>query len=68
MTDLNAFPQFPDCMFCHGTGVIHVRDFAPHFRFCTCAAGVKRQFKEPTLIDLSNRLDARLGVANEILP
>lgn len=60
LSELNAFPQFPDCMFCRDGGITH--DDFNGFRWCKCPAGAKRQAKEPQLVDESNAQRAQLGI------
>lgn len=58
--DLNAFPQFPDCVLCSDSG-IHGGADRP-FAFCLCVAGEKRRAAEPGIVDESNRTREGLGI------
>jgi hypothetical protein len=43
--DLNAFPEYPDCMFCSDHGVTF--DEFNGYRWCTCPAGLDRMESGP---------------------
>lgn len=49
---LNAFPQYPDCMFCCDKGVTY--DEFNGYRFCTCPVGLSAAQLNPEIIDQAN--------------
>jgi len=55
---LNAFPQYPDCMFCSDGGVTF--DEFNGYRWCKCANGVRRQALEPETVSQANAARARV--------
>ncbi len=57
---LNAFPQFPDCMCCSDTGIQHLPDYPPCYRFCGCAAGIQRRKDDPFEMEQFNALESRM--------
>lgn len=58
--DLNAFPEYPDCMLCHDTGIMF-GDERP-FEWCKCIKGLGRRAVQPNLVDESNATRERLGI------
>jgi hypothetical protein len=58
---LNAFPQFADCVLCSDTGIQHLPDYPPAYRFCLCAAGARRRDSEPAVVDEANARELRMG-------
>ncbi len=55
---LNAFPEYPDCMFCCDKGVTF--DEFNGYRFCTCPAGVSAARLGPAIIDEANEARKRV--------
>jgi len=53
---------YPDCGFCKDTGIVHMPNFPPAYRFCKCAKGIARQAAEPGLCDESNARELALGI------
>ena len=52
----------PDCMLCKDTGIQHLPDYPPCYRFCACAAGASRQYAEPGLCGEANARELALQV------
>ncbi len=55
---LNAFPQYPDCMFCIDKGVTF--DEFNGYRFCTRAAGFSAAQLGPAIVDEANEARKRV--------
>lgn len=51
---------YPDCMLCGDTGLQHLPDYPPCYRFCACKAGIARCAAEPNLVDEANEREALL--------
>ncbi len=51
---------FPDCMLCKDTGLQHLPDFPPAYRFCLCKKGEELRAKLPGLADESNARELAL--------
>ncbi len=51
---------FADCMLCKDTGLLHLPDFPPAYRYCKCPKGVELQATEPNLVDECNAREARI--------
>lgn len=52
----------PGCALCKESGLIYLPDFPPCYRFCACAAGVRRRESEPDVVDEANSREIALGV------
>jgi len=59
MPELNAFPQYPDCMFCADRGI--TVDTFNGFRWCGCAVGVARRLTEPEVVNQANQARIKVG-------
>ena len=57
---LNAFPEYPDCQICKDTGLQHLPDYPPCYRWCVCPAGIARRGAEPGLVDEANARELAL--------
>lgn len=57
-----AHESYPDCMLCKDTGLQHLPNFPPSYRFCMCRAGFERQQREPYLVEQSNARERELGI------
>ncbi len=54
---LNAFPEYPDCMFCADKGVTF--DEFNGYRWCTCPAGTSAALVSPEIVNQANAAAAR---------
>ncbi len=63
MTDLNAFPEFPLCMFCQDKGITFVSVMVSgtktlirddEYRWCKCPAADKRRQVDPYAVIQGN--------------
>ncbi len=52
-------------MFCRDTGLVHLPDFMPRYRFCKCRAGLLREANEPKLCDEANARERNLGIGGQ---
>lgn len=51
----------PDCMLCADTGIQHLPDYPPCYRFCACGKGVARKILEPFVVDEANDRELMLA-------